>query len=308
MLTVFGSINIDQVIRVTSIPQPGETKIGERIMDSHGGKGANQAIAAARASDGKTPITMIGALGNDLNGENALQNLLKNGVISECVQYSDCETGMAIITVSQDGENAITVIPGANAKLKFKHISKETLKRTSILMCQGEVNLLETYMVIAAFRKTSPSGVVVVNLAPVPQDGDLMTLRNVLEKCDILIVNEHEAKTISQLLSDQNMVDLQSIATQFNLKILKTRGADGVDLLSQAGLIFQAPSPTVDPIDTTGAGDTFCGVFAILLAEGQSIEFAINKACEAAAKACCAIGAQTSMPFRDEFLKRVEAK
>jgi len=308
MLTVFGSINVDQVIRVPSIPLPGETILGERVMDAHGGKGANQAIAAARASRRKVPITMIGALGEDFHGQNALQNLLENGVISECVKFADCETGTAIITVSHDGENAITVIPGANAKLECKHISKEILECTSTLLCQGETNLLETYRVIAAYRDTRPDGIVLVNLAPVPQNGDHITLKSILEKCNILIVNEHEARVISQLLSRPNSVELLSIAKQFDLQILITQGADGAELLSQAGPALQVPSPTVDPIDTTGAGDTFCGVFAALLTEGQQIEFAISKACEAAARACCAIGAQTGMPFRDEILKWAERK
>jgi len=110
MLTIFGSINIDQVIRVASIPAPGETVLGERVTDAHGGKGANQAVAAARAGAGDVPVTMVGAVGDDAHGDAALKNFAANGVLCELVRSAHSATGTAFIKLSDDGENAITVI------------------------------------------------------------------------------------------------------------------------------------------------------------------------------------------------------
>jgi len=303
MLTVFGSINIDQVIRVPSLPGPGETTLGERVMDTHGGKGANQAVAAARASGGTTPVTMIGSLGRDQPGQHALQNLQDNGVLTECQQHADCLTGTAIITVSQDGENTITVIAGANDQLLARDVSKQVLARTSTLLCQGEVSLLETCRAITTYKDSVPNGIVVMNLAPVPQIGDMDTLRKVLGNTDILIVNEHEAQSLLRLLVHPDSASLLPIATQFELQILITRGPDGAELLDKSGINLRVPSPSVEPVDTTGAGDTFCGAFAVLITEGWPIETAMRAACTAAANACCTIGAQTGMPFRNEILK-----
>ena len=143
MLTIFGSINVDQVIRVVSIPAPGETVLGERVMDAHGGKGANQAVAAARAGAGDVPVTMVGAVGDDAYGDAALENFATNRIISELAKSANGATGTALISLSDDGENAITVIAGANAHLSHTHLSAETAARTSVLLCQGEVTFEE---------------------------------------------------------------------------------------------------------------------------------------------------------------------
>lgn len=308
MLTIFGSINIDQVIRVPSIPAPGETTLGERVTDTYGGKGANQAVAAARASAGNVPVTMVGAVGRDRHGQGALANLHANGIHAECVEFDDCATGTAIITVSDDGENAITVVPGANARLKAEHVSAETLGQTATLLCQGEIPLSETLRVMAAFRASNADGTIVMNLAPVPNGNDLGSLRDVLRLCDILILNEHEAQAISQLLANPLCDRGQDIAAAFELCLIVTRGADGAELFPPRGESLHVASPSVVPLDTTGAGDTFCGVFAVLLTEGQAIEAAMRNACKAAAIACCVIGAQDGMPCRDAFLEGSELK
>lgn len=304
MLTIFGSINIDQVIRVPSIPSPGETTLGERVMDAHGGKGANQAVAAARVRGGSVPVTMIGALGDDAHGRAALQNLAENGVVAGCASLPDCATGTAFITLSSDGENAITVIPGANAYLERSHVSAQILQDTSVLLCQGEVSLTETRHVMSAHRSCRPVGLNILNLAPVPQDRDVEGLRELLSICDILIVNEPEADAICGALGLANDGDLTVLAKAFACHVVITRGPDGAELLSPSGDRSHAPSPTIEPVDTTGAGDTFCGVFAMLLAEGWEINPAMQSACEAAAIACGVVGAQTGMPHRDDILER----
>lgn len=308
MLTIFGSINVDQVIRVPSVPAPGETVLGERVMEAHGGKGANQAVAAARSSGGTTPVVFVGAVGKDDHGRSGLQNLRDNGVVPECAELLECTTGTAIITLSKDGENAITVVPGANAQLRREHVYDGRLQNTSTLLCQGEVSLEETHRVIASFRKIHRHGLVIVNLAPTPLADHRDTLRRVLDECDVLIVNQPEAHSVSHILALSNDDNLRSIATEFDLQIVVTRGPQGAELVGTSGSRLRVPSPIVDPIDTTGAGDTFCGVFAAFVTEGWKIESAMDAACKAAARACCAVGAQTGMPHRSEILEDTERK
>ncbi|WP_299952026.1 ribokinase [uncultured Ruegeria sp.] len=303
MLTIFGSINIDQVIRVPNIPVPGETVLGDRVMDTHGGKGANQAVAGARMGAGTIPVVMIGTVGDDAFGKAALQNFAENKVRADCTVLPDCATGTAFITLGSDGENAITVVPDANGLLEAAHASVEVLQKTSVLLCQGEVSLKETAHVMGVHRSANPNGTSVLNLAPVPQDGDLGTLRAALETCDILIVNEGEAEAICDLLAAPDKRDLSALAKAIGCEVVVTRGPDGADLFLKDGRVTHVSSPQIDPVDTTGAGDTFCGAFAALLAEGREMKPALAMACEAAAKACCAIGAQTGMPRRHEILK-----
>jgi ribokinase len=275
-------------------------------MDAHGGKGANQAVAAARASGGTVPVKMIGALGDDAYGQSAAQNFALNGVIAECAILPDCATGTAFITLSSDGENAITVVPGANNLLDGTHASPETLQNTSVLLCQGEVRLAETGRVISAYRDARSGGLTILNLAPVPQDGDVNLLGQILMACDILIVNEREADAVLKRLTPVGRANLSTLAAEFDCHIIITRGPDGAELIAPAGATVHAPSPNIDPVDTTGAGDTCCGVFAALLAEGWEMEPALTKACEAAAKACGAVGAQTGMPLRNDLLKELD--
>jgi ribokinase len=303
MLTIFGSINIDQVIRVASIPAPGETVLGERVTDAHGGKGANQAVAAARAGAGDVPVTMVGAVGDDAHGDAALKNFAANGVLCELVRSAHSATGTAFITLSDDGENAITVIPGANAHLSHTQLSAETMARTSMLLCQGEVTFEETVHAMGALREAREDATILLNLAPVPMLSGVQVIKNALRVCDILIVNESESEAVVRLLEPDGSADLPALARQHNCSVVITRGPQGAELIRPSGERSHAPSPRIDPVDTTGAGDTFCGVFAILLAEGWDILPAITAACVAAANACGAVGAQAAMPLRTQYLK-----
>ncbi|WP_171181331.1 PfkB family carbohydrate kinase [Ruegeria sp. HKCCD8929] len=301
MLTIFGSINIDKVIRVPSIPKPGETTLGVRVMDAHGGKGANQAIAAARAGAGDVPVMMIGAVGEDDHGHSARENFAENGVRTEIATLSEVATGTAFITLSQDGENAITVAPGANGRLTTDAASPSTLSATSVLLCQGEVCLSETVAVMSAYRKARPEGTIILNLAPVPGKDDAEAVSAALELSDVVVVNALEADAVSGLLLRQG--DLPALSQQYHCSVVVTLGPDGAELVTPSGSAANTSSPRIDPVDTTGAGDTFCGVIAMLMAEGQKIEPAMTLACKAAALACSVVGAQTGMPKRADILK-----
>ncbi|HEV8036352.1 ribokinase [Yoonia sp.] len=303
MLTIFGSINIDQVIRVTSIPAPGETVIGERVMNADGGKGANQAVAAARVGAGEISVTMVGAVGDDAHGDAAFENFATNGVVSELMRSADCATGTAFITLSDEGENAITVIPGANSCLSHIHLSAETMARTSVLLCQGEVPFEESVRAMAALREAREDATILLNLAPVPTSCGVQIIKDALNICDILIVNELEAEAVVHLLEAGGLADLPVLAREHGCSVVITQGPQGAELIRPSGECAHTPSPRIDPVDTTGAGDTFCGVFAILLAEGWDTLAAITTACEAAAKACGAIGAQAAMPHRTQLFK-----
>lgn len=306
MLTVFGSINVDQVIHVPSIPLPGETILGQRALTTQGGKGANQAVAAARAGTGEVPVTMVGAVGEDDFGRRAIKNFVQNSVLTEITNLPNCATGTAYITLSQDGENAITVVPGANDHVTSGSISSDLLANTRVLLCQGEVALNETVATMNAFRKRRPNGVILLNLAPVPAEADDDLLRAALTLSDALIVNELEAEAICALLATEQHDELTNLAAQHDCAIVVTRGADGAELITSIGTEARATSPKIYPVDTTGAGDTFCGVLAMLLAEGAEIKPAMHAACAAAALACGVVGAQTGMPYRSEFLNNTD--
>jgi len=291
MLTVFGSINIDQVLSVTSIPLPGETVLGKKILEGHGGKGANQAVAAARVANGHFTVRFVGALGHDEHGEAALANLKANGVLPICEQISGVPTGTALIAIDNTGENAITVLPGANDRLRAENFTSAIQQETEILLCQGEVDIDQTFGAFAVFKKHKPNGVTILNLAPVP----MALCSPDLKMVDLLVVNEKEAADVQAILEQ----DLPSIAAILSLGIIVTRGAEGAVIHTAEADPVIVESPRVSPSDTTGAGDTFCGVLAALLTEGWTLHDAAEMACKAGAIACLSIGAQSGMPTRD---------
>lgn len=296
---MFGSVNVDLVAEVERIPRGGETILAERGSKHFGGKGANQAVACARGRrDPRTSVLMAGAIGDDALGLECIANLLANGVETSLLRRSTLPTGFAFIAVDSRGENAITVVPGANLDAAAGQVGDEKLKACSIVAAQLEIPVAEA---IHLFRRARAAGVRgLLNLAPLPASDSVELFAALLEAVDIAVFNQHELAATAQRLSltssDSHEVRASVLARQFAMDVLVTLGADGVLLADAQGTINALPGLPVKVVDTTGAGDTFVGVLAVTLAEGATLLAAAERANRAAALACRAMGAQSGMP------------
>lgn len=293
---VFGSINLDVSLRVPRLPAAGETLAGEGLLLTPGGKGANQAHAARRFG---AAVRLVGAVGGDALAEPALALLRAAGVDLQGVQRLPGQaTGVATVHVDRDGENAIVVAAGANAALGADAVSDEQLRDSAVLLLQGEVPLAES---LALARRARVLGVpVILNAAPV---GDASALHQ--GDLDFLIVNRGE---LQALAGQRGLPRASDDATAMALvqalvaSVVVTRGAEG-STLYQAGAAPRHQSAYTVPVrDTTGAGDTWCGVLAAVLAEGRPLIDALRCASAAAALACTAPGAQAAQPGREAVL------
>ncbi|WP_315986394.1 MULTISPECIES: ribokinase [Bradyrhizobium] len=298
MILVFGSLNIDLVAQVPVIPGPGRTVLAPSYQTHFGGKGANQAVAAARIA-GAGQVQMAGRVGQDGFGDRAIDNLAANCVDTSLVIRSDEPTGCAFITVDQASENAITVASGANLAAGALDLPGSLFGPDTVLVLQMEVPFAEALE--AARRMTSASGTVVWNLAPVPEKMTGQMVTELLTVTDYLLVNEHEAldaaAAIGLVASDYGAA-AEDLARTGDLTCIVTAGAQGALAVTADGVRIRAPAPRITPVDTTGAGDTFAGAFAAMLHEGASLQRALGISCEAAALKCLKPGAQTGMPMR----------
>jgi ribokinase len=263
-----------------------------------GGKGANQAIAAARIA-GPGRVRMAGRVGHDGFGDGALQNLAANGVDTSLIVRADEPTGCAFITVDPGGENAITVASGANVAASAADVPSALFSADTVLVLQMEVPFAQSLEV--ARRTKSASGTVIWNLAPVPEQMTSAMLRDLLDATNYLLVNEHEAldaaATIGADASDFEAA-ARGLAQAGGLTCVVTAGAEGALALTVGAARLRAPSPVISPVDTTGAGDTFVGAFAAMLSEQAPLQNALEVGCEAAALKCLKAGAQDGMPTR----------
>ena len=284
MVLVAGSANLDFVVRAQHIPAPGETVLGRDLQIFPGGKGANQAVACARA--GGAPTAMALALGRDAYAQVLIASLQSAGVVLHAQAFEDVASGTAFICVSDDAENAITVAPGANARLLAAHLP--ALNTHRFLLMQLEIPLRT---VIESARLGRAAGLqVALNAAPaqaLPPD--------LLELVDVLIVNEGELRAISQ--RHGSIVD--AMATLPCQSVVVTVGARGAVARQGQALHYQGGF-AVQTVDTTGAGDTFCGVLIAQLAAGQGMAEALQLAGAAAALSCTKPGAQSSVPENSE--------
>lgn len=300
MIVVFGSINIDLVTRVDAIPRPGETVLAARYETLFGGKGANQAVAAARISP-PGRVAMIGRVGDDAFGRMCVDNLAANGVSVEGIAAGSEPTGCAFITVDARAENAITVASGANGVLG--EAAMPAMPEAATLILQMEVPFAASLG--AARRARAERGRVIWNLAPVPHDLHAEDLRLLLEATDILVVNEHEARAAAALLglpeADPRKAAAR-LAASGGVTCVVTAGAEGAVAVHPDGNHVAAKAAEVQPIDTTGAGDTFVGILAVQLAEGRGWASALARACHGASLACLSPGAQAGMPSADALL------
>ncbi len=302
MIVVFGSINMDLVAKVHSIARPGETVLSRRADSFFGGKGANQAVAAARASHGgPIQVAMVAAVGADPFGQACVDNLRSNGVDVSAVRVTDEPTGCAFITVDETGENAITVASGANMALHSADLSDALLATVSVLVLQMEVPIDQNLEVAARARKAGAK--VIWNFAPVPHVADRAAMTELLKATDVLVVNEHEAVSIASIvvnaMSDDYLKAAGEIARSFGPLCIVTAGAEGAYAVGREQEAIHASARPIVPVDTTGAGDTFVGVLANGLAEGLTISDAMRRACAAASLSCLTPGAQAGMPLRD---------
>ena len=272
---VVGSINLDLVASGAPLPRAGETVTGARFAQHPGGKGANQALAARRLG---AEVKMVGCVGDDALAETALALLRQDGVdVGSVMSEIGTPTGVALIAVSPEGENQITVASGANANVSASDVAG--LPTCDVILCQLEVpvHAIEA----AADRATATGALLAINLAPA-----IEVPSTLLDRADLLIVNEIEAAFYGDALHhDGGLVAL-------------TLGGEGAVLFKQGREIARSKAYPVNVVDTTGAGDTFCGALACALAEGQEPQAALNFASAAGALAVTKPGAQPSLPWR----------
>ena len=284
MILVAGSANLDFVVQVSHIAAPGETVLGRDLAFFPGGKGANQAIACARA--GGAPTEMLLALGDDWFAEPVEASLSEAGIRMHQVKVPDSRTGVAFISVSDDAENAITVAPGANNGLSADDLPLLVGYSHLLLQLETPVSVVTEYA--RAGRKQGVK--VVLNAAPAQSlPPELFAV------IDILIVNEGELAIVAD--HDGNIAScLERIDIPCAIVTLGSRGccATGRD-----SIILQ-PGFSVQALDTTAAGDTFCGVLVAALSQGQSLAEALKRANAAGALACTVLGAQTAIPGSEE--------
>ena len=278
MILVFGSINVDLVAPVPHLPQPGETVLGGDYALLPGGKGANQALAARRAG---SEVVLAGAIGRDTFASIALSLLRRDGVDTRLVRELDRPTGCAAIMVSAAGENTIAVSPGVNSETRSDWVPDELLDLRTIVVAQMEVPFDETESLIRRARMRGAR--CLLNLSPA-----LSIDLGLLSEIDLLVTNEREAVTLGP--------DPVGLARRLRRGLVVTRGPAGALVLLADGSRLEVPALSVDPVDTTGAGDTFVGVLAAALNSGSSFEKALLRASAAAGLACLAYGAQTAMP------------
>ena len=293
-LIVLGSANTDYTVLVERHPQPGETLLGDELVVATGGKGANQALAAARS--GAMPV-FLGAVGDDGNGRQMLDALGSGGVdVSSVAVVDDAPTGIALITVSRDGENTIVVAAGANARVNSHEVEAATRAVAgpgTVLLAQLEIPL--PVVVEAATIIEELGGRTVLNLSPSREIPDAL-----LALCDPLVVNESEAHDLTGLTIGS--VDEATAAAAALLdrcrSVVITLGGDGA-VFAVPGASGHLPAPRVTVVDTTGAGDAFVGALCAELAEsGASTELraAVERGVAAGAAAVQWLGAQ---PPRD---------
>ncbi|ATY12639.1 ribokinase [Amycolatopsis sp. AA4] len=282
-VVVVGSANVDLVVDVPRQPHGGETVLGGDLRRSPGGKGANQAVAAALAGGAET--TFLGAFGSDDGADLLLASLTNAGVRTDLVSRVDSATGTAFIMVSPDGENSIVVAPGANARLSLGEAQLERIAAADVVLAQLEIPL-EAVTAAAAARRSGAR--MVLNAAPSRPLPEL--------DLDVLVVNEHEAADLAGIPGTPE--ELARTLQKRAPAVVITLGAAGCVVADQE--IVQLPGFRVSPVDTTGAGDTFCGVLAAALAEGRPLREAAERAGAAAALAVTRPGAQSAVPTAAE--------
>jgi len=296
-IVVIGSSNTDMVIRTPAIPRPGETVLGGEFFMAPGGKGANQAVAAARAGG---EVHFIARVGDDLFGRQSLEGFLRDGIhVDHVVRDKAAPSGVALIIVGPDGENSIAVASGANSRLAVEDVTKAkpVIATADIVLTQLE-SPLEAVREAAAIAASA--GVpVLLNPAPARELGE-----DILKRVDYLTPNETEAEILTgiTLIKKSDLAKAADILMAKGVRkaVLITLGAKGV-YVATAGKKEVVPAFRVIPVDTTAAGDAFNGALAVAIAEGKALLDAAQFANAAAALATTKMGAQPSLAARAEI-------
>ncbi|WP_312335456.1 ribokinase [Sphingobacterium sp.] len=295
-IVVLGSSNTDMVVKAAHLPAPGETILGGQFFMVPGGKGANQAVAAARS---RSSVAFIAKVGTDIFGQQAITHYQQEGIqVGTIFRDEENSSGIALISVDAKGENCILVAPGANATLTPKELQsvKHTIISGKVLLMQLEIPLetIEQAIDIAVQHDTK----IILNTAPAQALTDKL-----FQQVDILVLNTSEAQFYTGM-TIENWEEAALAADYLYKKcpgiIIITLGARG-SLLKERDNYIQIPAEEVKAVDSTAAGDTFCGVLAACIAKEMPIVDAVKLASKAAAISVTRMGAQTSIPFWQEY-------
>lgn len=300
MIIVFGSMNIDLITPVSAFPNPGETVLcTSDYVSQAGGKGANQAVAAMRAG---AKTVFVGKVGDDAFGRRCVNNLKTQGIWTSGIGLSDTRpTGCATIAVNAQGENTIIVAPGANLEATSDQVPDEVLGPRNVVLTQLEVPPTETFSVLA--RAHAKGCITILNASPA---GEIP--KEALPNIDYLIVNEIEAQQLARGVGITD-TDPRKIARQISdagkHTCIITMAGKGAIAANKNG-VFHIGALDVEVVDTTGAGDAFCGIFAASILADQSSLVALHRASVGAGLSCMALGAQESTPAKDDIDARMK--
>lgn len=295
-IVVIGSSNVDMIMKISRLPKLGETITDGEFVQVFGGKGANQAVAAARAGGN---VTFVNCVGEDAYADVMIANFAKDGINTEFIfKEKEVPSGTALVMIGDAGKNYLAVAPGANYKLTPAHVDKsiKAIEAAEMVIIQLEIPINTTKYILDLCQKLNKK--VIYNLAPV-QAFDL----SYLSKVHLFVVNETEAEELTKLNVKSNEeveIAAEKLLSYGAENVIITLGSEGCYFTNHKEKYF-LPSFKVQAVDTTAAGDTYCGSLAVALTEGKSWKDAIRFASAASAISVTKLGAQPSVPFRKEI-------
>lgn len=300
-ICVIGSLNLDISYQVTKLPASGETVIASDHSRAFGGKGGNQAIAVAVLGG---DVSFIGAIGQDEPGHQYLDYLRRHGIeVTGVAEVSDMDTGTAMILVDAEGENLIVVNPGANASLDADAVRRSIKDQApALLLAQLEIPLTALEAAVESIPETATF---VLNPAPMPTDP--ASLAKILARVDVLVPNRRELGQLVGLDEPRTLADvtrcLEAVPLRgFQGSVVVTLGADGAVILKPGANLVHIPAIQVDAVDTTGAGDAFCGALVVGLASGHDLAEVVQNAVVVAGRSTTVRGAQLPLGLDDSLL------
>ena len=300
MIIVFGSNVLDMFFHTANLPEHDTAVHLDSHMEAPGGKGANQAVAAARAG---AKVRFFGALGEGGHGRQMYKNLALNNIDVSGIEFTETPSAVAAIFVDpNDGTHRVIVSQGANKLARQDQIKDEDLGPQTILLLQGELALTETEQLIK--RGKAKEAKVIVNLAPIAP----LSL-DALEDVDVLIVNEHEAEGLGKLHGWETLDKTafgKELSKKFKLTVIMTLGSKGTMCIQDEEVSYVS-TLKIQPVDTIGAGDAFCGYFAAGIDHGLSLEESLKRGSIAGALTCTKVGAQSALPYAAEIEPYLES-